>query len=246
MQNVLVWGFGKSDTVETYKNLGYSYGRSDLFHILTNRMKLSHEPCISSEPHSNSWKVTSATSEESDQPAHPQILLVLGYSYIAQWRLWSDCADVHADMSLRLVHMQYGTTVPRFICNGYFISISRMPTSVCGIDVKLFVGAYPCLYKRNLRHKRHTGYLYEYGTRMECFQWILRTASSEKVPLNMRKMCRFKSSCTCAKYYPDFCFPLIHSVISEGWSGTSLSANARRHVFAWRAPMIDGPNILSD
>ena len=33
-----------------------------------------------------------------------------------------------------------------------------------------------------------------------------------KVPSNMRKMCGFMSSCTCAKYHPGICAPLKHSI----------------------------------
>ena len=40
--------------------------------------------------------------------------------------------------------------------------------------------------------------------------------SSKKVFLNMCKMCRFRSSCTCTKYHPGFCSPFIHSIVSNG------------------------------
>ena len=41
--------------------------------------------------------------------------------------------------------------------------------------------------------------------------------SSRKVPLNKYKMHRFRSSCTCSKYYQGLCSPFIHSVVdSEG------------------------------
>ena len=39
--------------------------------------------------------------------------------------------------------------------------------------------------------------------------------SSEKVPSNMRKLCRFSSSCPCAKYHPGLRSPFIHSVVSN-------------------------------
>ena len=36
--------------------------------------------------------------------------------------------------------------------------------------------------------------------------------SSEKVFLNMHKMCRFRLSCACAKYHQGLCSVFIHSV----------------------------------
>ena len=35
------------------------------------------------------------------------------------------------------------------------------------------------------------------------------------MPLNMHKMCRFKSSCACAKHHPGLCSPCIQSVVSN-------------------------------
>ena len=57
-----------------------------------------------------------ALSEDSDQPGHPPSLIrvfavcLMGsygpkLSSCGQWRLWSDWADVQADLSLRWVHM---------------------------------------------------------------------------------------------------------------------------------------------
>ena len=43
--------------------------------------------------------------------------------------------------------------------------------------------------------------------------WIHISRSSEKVPLNMRKMHRFKSSCASGKYHPDLCPPFIQFVV---------------------------------
>ena len=63
----------------------------------------------------------------------------------------------------------------------------------------------------------------------------------------------FASSCACVKYNPGLCSPFIHYVVSNdsasgqspdqtmqmcNWSGPSLSAYTRRHVFAWRGPFI--------
>ena len=36
-----------------------------------------------------------------------------------------------------------------------------------------------------------------------------------KEPSNMRKMCRFTSSCTCAKSHPGICTPLKYSIVSN-------------------------------
>ena len=55
-------------------------------------------------------------SEDSDQPAHSRSLIrILAMRILdsqgckvssrGQWRLWSDCADSQADLSLRWVHM---------------------------------------------------------------------------------------------------------------------------------------------
>ena len=59
-----------------------------------------------------------APSEDSDQPGHPPSLIrvfavrmkkagVLSYPLSAQRRLWSDCADAQADLSLRWAHCQF-------------------------------------------------------------------------------------------------------------------------------------------
>ena len=78
--------------------------------------------------------------------------------------------------------------------------------------------------------------------------------SSEKIPSNMHKMLRFRSSCTCSKYHPVPCSLFIHSVVSSdsisgqwspwrcaGWSGPSLSAYAQRQVFSWSGPSAEFP-----
>ena len=59
-----------------------------------------------------------APSEDSDQPGHPPSLIrvfavrmkkawVLSYPLSAQRRLWSDCADAQADLSLRWAHTHF-------------------------------------------------------------------------------------------------------------------------------------------
>ena len=62
-----------------------------------------------------------APSEDSDQPGHPPNLTwlirvftvhmkkdwVFSYTLSAQWRLWSDWADVQADLSLCLAHTHF-------------------------------------------------------------------------------------------------------------------------------------------
>ena len=63
-------------------------------------------------------KLTSVPSKDSDQPGHPPRLIkvfavrmkkawVLSCPLSALWRLWSDWADVQADLSLRWVHMLF-------------------------------------------------------------------------------------------------------------------------------------------
>ena len=75
--------------------------------------------------------------------------------------------------------------------------------------------------------------------------WAVLT---EKCFRTLRKMCRFRLSCACAKYHPALCSPFINSVVSNdsirgqwrpwctGWFGPSLSAYAQRQVFAWPSP----------
>ena len=79
------------------------------------------------------------------------------------------------------------------------------------------------------------------------------STSSKKVPSNMRKIWRFRSSWECVKYHPGLCFPLIDSVVSSNsvsgqwrpWSdctdvqadlGPSLCTYAQRHIFTWNGP----------
>ena len=68
--------------------------------------------------HDKTNKMPCAPSEDSDQPGHPPSLIrvftvrmkiasVLSYSLSGQRRLWSDCADAQADLSLRWVHMAF-------------------------------------------------------------------------------------------------------------------------------------------
>ena len=42
-----------------------------------------------------------------------------------------------------------------------------------------------------------------------------RAASSEKVPWSICKLCRFVSSCVCAKYHPGLSSPFKHSIVSN-------------------------------
>ena len=58
--------------------------------------------------------------------------------------------------------------------------------------------------------------------------------SSEKMPLSICKMCRFRSSCTCVKSYPSFCSPFIHSVISND----SVSGKSRPDQSAPKASLL--------
>ena len=82
---------------------------------------------------------------------------------------------------------------------------------------------------------------------------IIWATSSEKVPLNMFKMCKFRSFCACANYCPGIYSPFIHSVYmyvvskdfvcgqrrpwsDRGCAGCSELSRTARHVFAWRGP----------
>ena len=54
---------------------------------------------------------------------------------------------------------------------------------------------------------------------MHACSWCALGPVKEKVPLNMLKMRRFRSSCAYAKYHPGLCSPFIHSVVSNDNSG---------------------------
>ena len=67
--------------------------------------------------HSISNKIPYGLNKSLDQPSHLRnsikdfaiclkTLWILGYSQSAPQRLWSDCADVQADLSLHWAHMQ--------------------------------------------------------------------------------------------------------------------------------------------
>ena len=62
------------------------------------------------------YKISFASSDDSDKPAHMHCLIrivtvdlkplwVIGYAMSALRRLWSDCANAQADLSLRWAHM---------------------------------------------------------------------------------------------------------------------------------------------
>ena len=84
--------------------------RANAKKLLMNRTELS--TFIFEPPHD---KMACPPSEDSDQPWHPPSLIrvlavrvkkpwVLSYPLSAQRRLWSDWADVQADLSLRWAH----------------------------------------------------------------------------------------------------------------------------------------------
>ena len=82
---------------------------------------ISVELCMGKTKWAATWQNQqndSAPSEDSDQPGHPPSLIrvvpvrmkkawVLSYPLSAQRRLWSDWADVQADMSLGWVHTHF-------------------------------------------------------------------------------------------------------------------------------------------
>ena len=80
--------------------------------------------------HNKINKMTSAPSEDSDQPGHPPSLIrvfavrmkkpwVFGYPLSAQQRLWSDWADAQADLSLRWAYSHFVRFVMRWLIFPY-------------------------------------------------------------------------------------------------------------------------------
>ena len=75
-----------------------------------------------------SWQNQHAPSEHSDQPGHSPSLIrafavnmkkawVFSYPLSTQRRLWSDCANAQADLSLRCTHIHFvGFVMRRLIC----------------------------------------------------------------------------------------------------------------------------------
>ena len=69
-------------------------------------------------PHDKTNRMTFVPSEDSDQPGHPPSLIRVfavcsvgswwfNVSSCGRWRLWSDWADVQADLSLHWVHRSF-------------------------------------------------------------------------------------------------------------------------------------------
>ena len=83
------------------------------------RNKYHESPCMSAStepPHDKINKMNCAPNKDSDLPGYPPSLIrvfpvcmkthwALNYLLSAQWRLWSDWADVQADLSLRWAHI---------------------------------------------------------------------------------------------------------------------------------------------
>ena len=93
---------------------------SNVFLYSRNKiLKIRVGPIMSNEPpHDKTNKMVCAPSEDSDQPGHPPSLIrvfavrmkkawVLSYPLSAQRRLWSDWADVQADLNLRWAHTHF-------------------------------------------------------------------------------------------------------------------------------------------
>ena len=84
-------------------------------------------------PHDKTNKMACASSEGSDQPGHPPILIrvfavrvkkawALSYPLSAQRRLCSDWADAQADLSLRWAHTHFvGFVMRRLMCFFVFL-----------------------------------------------------------------------------------------------------------------------------
>ena len=110
-----------SCTVTIRKNFSKRKRNTKLLHKLLKAIPLSKRyvyNVTNVPPHGKTNKITCAASEDSVQPGHPPSLIrrfavrmtkawVLSYQLSAQRRLWSDCADVQADLSLRCVHMSF-------------------------------------------------------------------------------------------------------------------------------------------
>ena len=78
----------------------------------------SHNLDIIETFHDKTNKMACTPSENSDQPGHPPSLIrvfavpmkkpwILSYPLAAQRRLWSDWAEAHADLSLRLAQSHF-------------------------------------------------------------------------------------------------------------------------------------------
>ena len=89
--------------------------RSGIRHSTTEPPR---SPLIVLEPIHDKTKMACAFSEDLDHPGHPPSLIrvfavcmkkacVLSYPLTAQRRLWSDWADVQADLSLRWAHSHF-------------------------------------------------------------------------------------------------------------------------------------------
>ena len=84
---------------------------------------------------SHEIKMACMPSEDSDQPGHPPSLIrvfavrmkkawVLSYPLSAQWRLWSDWADVQADLCLRWAHIHFlGFEMKWLLCDNKSIRL---------------------------------------------------------------------------------------------------------------------------
>ena len=94
-------------------------------YIMWYNMSYKFTICFQFEPpHDKSNKMAGAPSEDSDQPGHPPSLIrvfavcmkkawILSYPLSAQRRLWPDCADAQADLSLRRAHRHFVNFVRR-------------------------------------------------------------------------------------------------------------------------------------
>ena len=119
--------------VTVNKNWRLPYDRKEVILLEPQRQKAYFQTC--------------APSEDSNQPAHSRSLIRIFIGrfldsqwckvYLSgQWRLWSDCANAQADLSLRWAHMSEGTVSHVAAC-----LISMWPD---GIKSKLTV-AVQCL-----------------------------------------------------------------------------------------------------
>ena len=123
---------------------------------------------------------TCAASEDSDQPAHSRSLIRIlsgrildsqgcKVSSCGQRRLWSDCADAQADLSLRLEHISEGTfshvAAPIIVGTDLFFSwfiLSREVLNKFPVDLFLLYHSY----------QSGTVFFYTYsGTMIKSIDW---------------------------------------------------------------------------
>ena len=131
------------------------------------------------------YLLTCAPTEDLNQPTHPHSLIrvfavrmrklyILGYPKCAQWRFWSDCANVQSDQNLRWAHMFIGTfsDISARFCLGVLYS------NVCQcFATYIFSQIYQILCARVNCFFYSTNYLFQ----SRCFQSCMEKSFSEPI-----------------------------------------------------------------